>query len=106
MPVRKKTLFIESTPQRLCSPLHGYLAHQRQLLRYDHHMAHGVVLLQGPREGRFLMSDVYLHRFFTCAPDKVQLVQILVGVLKRNNAHRIWSRSFLNKENAVGPKFS
>ena len=38
--------------------LQGYLAHKKPPPPQDHHRALGVGLLLGPRESRFLMSEV------------------------------------------------
>ena len=42
------------------SPLKGYLADKKQPPPYDQHKTLGIVLLQGPRRGVFLMSEVPL----------------------------------------------
>jgi len=41
--------------------LQGYLAHKKQPPPKDHHMTLGLVLLHGPTEGVFLMSEVPLY---------------------------------------------
>ena len=40
--------------------LQGYLAHKTQHPPWDHHRALGIVLLKGPRERLFLVSEVPL----------------------------------------------
>jgi len=39
----------------------GYLAHKKRTPPWDYHRALGTGLLQGPRGGRFLMSEVPLY---------------------------------------------
>ena len=41
--------------------IQGYLAHKKTPTPWDHHMTLGIVLLQGPRRGVFLISEVPLY---------------------------------------------
>ena len=45
----------------LMPEVQGYLAHQKPTPPRDHHRALGIGLLQGPRGGRFFLSEVPLY---------------------------------------------
>ncbi len=48
-------------PHGPVTPVQGYLAHKKLPSNYDHRRALGMVLLQGPKGGLFLMSEAPLQ---------------------------------------------